>query len=272
MSSTGFNWTEEHPRFLTDLTGDRRADVLGFGRDGVWVARNQGDGTFATPQRVLRDYATETGWRVAKHPRVLADLTGDGRPDLVGFGYESVWTALNNGDGTFQGARDVLWNFCEDAGGWRVAEHPRFLADITGDGRADIVGFGRDGVWTALGNGDGTFQDARLVLARLRAQRQRLVGSARHPRFLADVTGDGRADIVGFGDDDVYVALARGRRHFPGTRLGPGRPRLQPGLADRAASAVSRRHHRRRPGRHRRPSATTACGRRSATASAASPT
>jgi len=31
------------------------------------------------------------------------------------------------------------------------------LADLTGDGRADIVGFGDDGVYVALGNGDGTF-------------------------------------------------------------------------------------------------------------------
>jgi len=213
MSSTGFNWTEEHPRFLSDLTGDRRADILGFGRDGVWVARNSGDGTFATPQRVLRDYATETGWRVAKHPRVLADLTGDGRPDLVGFGYESVWTALNHGDGTFQPARPVLKNFCEDAGGWRVADHLRFLADITGDGRADIVGFGNDGVWTALGNGDGTFQDPRLVLRDLAPNANGWYAS-RHPRFLADVTGDGRADIVGFGDDDVYVLRANGDGTF----------------------------------------------------------
>ena len=38
-------------------------------------------------------------------------------------------------------------------------------ADITGDGRADIVGFGDTGVWTALSNGDGTFPPPRVVLA-----------------------------------------------------------------------------------------------------------
>jgi hypothetical protein len=32
-------------------------------------------------------------------------------------------------------------------GGGRVDRHPRFLADTTGDGRADIVGFGDAGVW-----------------------------------------------------------------------------------------------------------------------------
>jgi phospholipase C len=39
------------------------------------------------------------------------------------------------------------------------------VTDLTGDGRADIIGFGDDGVWTSLGNGNGTFQPAQFVLA-----------------------------------------------------------------------------------------------------------
>ena len=44
--------------------------------------------------------------------------------------------------------------------------NPRFLADITGNGSEDMVGFGSTGVWTALSNGDGTFKSARVVLGR----------------------------------------------------------------------------------------------------------
>jgi hypothetical protein len=51
----------------------------------------------------------------------------------------------------------VLEDFGYVAGGWRVESHPRFPADLTGDGRVDIVGFGNDGVWVALNNGNGTF-------------------------------------------------------------------------------------------------------------------
>ncbi len=52
-----------------------------------------------------------------------------------------------------------------EAGGWRVEKHPRFLADITGDGKADIVGFGDAGVYVALANSDGVFQGPlRFVL------------------------------------------------------------------------------------------------------------
>src|SRR6185369_15066000 len=110
------------------------------------------------PVPVIQDFGFEAGgWRVEKHPRFVVDITGDGRADIVGFGDAGVWVALGNGDGTFQSPRFVLADFGFEGGGWRVEKHPRFLADITGDRRADIVGFGDAGVYVARSNGDGTF-------------------------------------------------------------------------------------------------------------------
>ena len=191
---------EKHPRFLADLTGDGRADIVGFGDAGVWVSLNKGDGTFKPVQKVVDNFAyVAGGWRVEKHPRFLADLTGDGRADIVGFGDAGVWVSLNKGDGTFKPVQKVIDNFAYVAGGWRVEKHPRFLADLTGDGRADIVGFGDAGVWVSLNKGDGTFKPVQKVIDNFAY----VAGGWRvekHPRFLADLTGDGRADIVGFGD------------------------------------------------------------------------
>lgn len=42
-----------------------------------------------------------------------------------------------------------MFHFGYYAGGWRTDKHPRLLADTTGDGKADIVGFDNDGVWVA---------------------------------------------------------------------------------------------------------------------------
>jgi hypothetical protein len=84
---------------------------------------------------------------VEKHPRFLADTTGDGRPDIVGFGDAGVWVSRNNGNGTFQAPQKVVDNFAYNAGGWRVEKHPRFVVDLTGDSRAEIVGFGDAGVY-----------------------------------------------------------------------------------------------------------------------------
>ena len=155
---------DQHPRFFADFSGDGRADLVGFHDAGVWTALSNGDGTFRQPGFALADLGANSGWRVDQHPRFLADLTGDGRADIVGFGNDGVWTALSTGDGSFHPPRFVS-DFGGVNSGWRVDQHPRFLADLTGDGRADIVGFGNDGVWTALSTGDGTFAPPRFVLA-----------------------------------------------------------------------------------------------------------
>jgi len=223
VANFGYNaggWrVERHPRFLADLTGDGRADIVGFGNAGVYVSRNNGNGTFEAPQMVVANFGYNTGgWRVERHPRFLADLTGDGRADIVGFGNAGVWVALNNGNGTFQAPQMVIPNFGYSAGGWRVEMHPRFLADLTGAGRADIVGFGNAGVWVALNNGNGTFQAPQMVIPNFgyNAGGWRV---ERHPRLLADVTGNGRADIVGFGNAGVWVALNNGNGTFQAPQM-----------------------------------------------------
>src|SRR5262249_47633086 len=112
-----------------DLTGDGRADIVGFGDAGVWVSLNNGNGTFQALQMVVGNFAYNAGgWRVEKHPRFLADLTGDKRADIVGFGDAGVWVSRNNGNGTFQGPQMVVGNFAYNAGGWRIEKHPRFVA------------------------------------------------------------------------------------------------------------------------------------------------
>ena len=210
---------ERHPRFLADLTGDRRADIVGFGDAGAYVSLNNGNGTFQAPQRVVDNFGyVAGGWRVERHPRFLADLTGDGRADIVGFGDAGAYVSLNNGNGTFQAPQRVVDNFGYVAGGWRVERHPRFLADLTGDGRADIVGFGDAGAYVSLNNGNSTFQAPQRVVDNFGY----VAGGwrvERHPRFLADLTGDGRADIVGFGDAGAYVSLNNGNGTFQAPQL-----------------------------------------------------
>ncbi|MFI6701782.1 FG-GAP-like repeat-containing protein [Streptomyces sp. NPDC050509] len=147
----GWTSVEEHPRFLVGTTGNGVPDIVGFGPQGVVVSRGRGDGTFEPSKLVLNDFGLAQRWTSGKHLRLLADITGDGTPDIIGFGDEGVWVSHGRGDGTFEQAQMVCrgFGYNEDAGGWRVDRHPRFLADITGDGRVDIVGFGGPGVHVA---------------------------------------------------------------------------------------------------------------------------
>ena len=215
MSWTGQNWSPEELRFVEDLTGDGRADIVGFGRDGVWVGVNTGGSTFRQPHMVLTSFNSQ-GWHRGQHLRLVVDLTGDGKADIIGFGDHGVGTAVNNGDGTFAWDKPVLEEFGVDHG-WHVEQHPRFVVDVTGDDKADIVGFGNDGVWTALGNGDGTFQTPKLVLTNFGVNQGWRV--EQHPRFVVDLTGDGKADIIGFGNDGVWTALSKGDGTFQAPKL-----------------------------------------------------
>ncbi|MDY7088744.1 MAG: FG-GAP-like repeat-containing protein [Actinomycetota bacterium] len=214
------NWrTEKHPRLMADTTGDKRADMVGFGEAGVWVSRALATGGFEAPVlRVANFGYTAGGWRVEKHPRFLADTTGDGRADIVGFGDGGVWVSRAQPNGTFDALRKVVDNFGYTAGGWRVEKHPRFLADTTGDGRADIVGFGDAGVWISRAQANGSYDALRMVVGNF-AYNAGGWRVEKHPRFVVDTTGDGRADIVGFGDAGVWISRAQANGSYTAPQL-----------------------------------------------------
>jgi FG-GAP-like repeat len=194
---------EKHVRLLGDITGDGKADIVAFGDDGVWVATSNGAG-FDVARFVIANFGYNAGgWRVDKHPRFLADVNGDGKADIVAFGDDGVWLATSNGSG-FNPPQFVLADFGYNAGGWRVEDHPRLLADFNNDGKADIVGFGYDGVLLATSNGAGF--SAPVLAAGNFGFNAGGWRTEKHVRLLGEVTGDGKPDIVGFGDDGVWVS------------------------------------------------------------------
>jgi FG-GAP-like repeat/RTX calcium-binding nonapeptide repeat (4 copies) len=214
----GGGWTNfnTYPRQLADVNGDGRADIVGFGLDTVYVSLGQTNGTFSGFITGLSGEFTAQGggWTsFDKYPRKLADVNGDGRADIVGFGQDTVYVSFGQAGGTFSAPIVGLsGDFTALAGGWTTFNsRPRQVADINGDGRADIVGFGNDTVFVAFGQANGTFGGFTDNLSGDFTER----GSGwtnfdRYPRQVADINGDGRADIVGFGRDTVYIALAGG--------------------------------------------------------------
>ncbi|TFK25608.1 Psathyrella Velutina lectin At 1.5a resolution, partial [Coprinopsis marcescibilis] len=253
-----------HIRLMADVRKTGYADIVGFAHAGVYISDNVNQGEYKQPRCAVYDFGNEQGWRVDRHLRFLADVTGDGFPDIVGFGDNDVIVGVNNKDGTFQPGRTVLDDFCHFSGDWWNDEHPRFLADLTGNGRVDIIGFknnqvftslnqgsckfgpvvshdlglpswtsdehvfvvtalargepadivlfGEEGVYIAKNMGNGTFKPATLVL-RSFGERQGW-DKTKHPRFVADLTRNGYADIIGFGGAQVFAALNQGDGTF----------------------------------------------------------
>ncbi|MGE0006399.1 MAG: FG-GAP-like repeat-containing protein [Parvibaculaceae bacterium] len=196
---------DRHERRVGDINNDNRADIVAFGDAGVWTALATGDGGFAPEHFALANFGYDQGWRKDKHVRLIANIDNDNMADIVAFGDAGVWTALSNGTGGFAGERFVLANLGYDQA-WRTDRHVRLVADINNDDMADLVAFGDAGVWTALAGGDGGFVNLNFTLANFgydQAWR-----NDRHVRLADDVSNDGMADIVGFGDGGVWTALA----------------------------------------------------------------
>ncbi|WP_237213201.1 FG-GAP repeat domain-containing protein, partial [Falsiroseomonas oryziterrae] len=123
----------------------------------VLVALNTGAGGFGSAYFASREFgfgASAGGWSSnTVFPRMMADVNGDGRDDIVGFGNAGVLVALNNGAGGFGPANYASYEFgfLPGAGGWEAQDrHPRMMADVNGDSRADVVGFGNAGLLVAL--------------------------------------------------------------------------------------------------------------------------
>ncbi|MEC8180340.1 MAG: hypothetical protein VX072_11775, partial [Pseudomonadota bacterium] len=63
-------------------------------------------------------------------------------------------------DGTFGAWEQALEAFgsSDSAGGWSSNDRfPRIVADVDGDGHADLIGFGADGTFVSLSNDIGVF-------------------------------------------------------------------------------------------------------------------
>ncbi|XP_013381439.1 uncharacterized protein LOC106152422 [Lingula anatina] len=164
------------------------------------------DYTFERSTHKLYKYGKNYGWETSKHPRFIRDMDGDGFADIVGFPNYGVFVSLNDGNGGFK--TPTYWS--QEFGytsGWRVENHPRHLADVDGDGLLDVVGFANGGVYVSFNTGTGLKSSRHMTSAFGYSRGWRV---SNHPRFVMDINNDGRADIVGFANDGVYVSLSQG--------------------------------------------------------------
>ena len=217
----GWSSQDTYPRRVADVNNDGRADVIGFGAEGVFIstASNAATGGLNATTFAYAGFGTTAaagGWASDNiYRREAVDVNADGRADLVGFGSTGVYVALNTGGTSFGATTLKLSSFGPDpsAGGWSSDNlFHREVADVTGDGLADIVGFGGAGVYVSAGTGAGNFGTAALAFNGfgVSGNAGSWIDNDLYPRRLADVNGDGRKDIVGFGDAGVYVSLATG--------------------------------------------------------------
>jgi hypothetical protein len=153
-----------------DVNGDGKADIVatinnyqntGCPIDEVAVFTGLGTGKFSKP------VFYSTGASAQSNDVFLADVNGDGKPDIVISNADgTISVLLNKGKGTF-GTAALISSVAA------LSPHLNALAiaDFNGDGRLDIAaasyypGSYSNNVYILLGNGDGTFQAPITVAA-----------------------------------------------------------------------------------------------------------
>jgi hypothetical protein len=183
---------------IADVNGDGKPDVLvaneGFAGEAatVGVLLGNGDGTF---QNVVT-YAVMNPSTLA-----VADLNGDGKPDLVvgSCCNQTVSVLLGNGDGTFQSP--VVY----PSVGYLITDIA--VADLTGNGKPDLLVAGGTGIGVYRGNGDGTFQPFVLFS---------FDEFGPNSMIARDINGDGKVDLIigGTNAPGLLVLIGNGDGTF----------------------------------------------------------
>jgi hypothetical protein len=171
-----------------DLYQDGKADIVAsnWATGAVEVLRGNGDGTFQTPTSITLPSIT--------NGLVVADLNGDGWPDVAVLGNSAVYILLNNGKGSLA----LAGSYPISGTGYELV-----AADVNNDGKLDlcIAMTSTSRVAVLLGNGNGTFTAAPDYDTTM---------SGVYGIAAGDLNSDGNADLAVTSPSTGSIAVALG--------------------------------------------------------------
>jgi hypothetical protein len=233
---------------IIDYNGDGKADVIDVNsilNTASFYAGN-GDGSFQGAGSINPGGISPGLLQV----QGSGDINGDGIPDLtaltitagsnplLGTGIELV-SLLSDGKGGFQQVTGLTSGILRSVGLLSVATGTIYptVVDFNGDGFADIVFATGNGIYTALSNGDGTFQVPVLVPGLALQCAANLpdagnVDGSGHTSLVFAYPGDASCGGSGPTPPGIVVLINDGKGNFTASLQAVGNEPFQARLAD----------------------------------------
>lgn len=210
---------------LGDVNGDHLLDVCARAIEGMHCNLSSGT-AFTGPYQKWQNVAAhafrnDNGWLPAYHSTTvqLGDVNGDGKADVCGLGAGGVVCGMSSGTSFGNLApwlsNAYMPNVYQNAGYYGTLR----LADVTGDGRADLCFRLADGVYCAVSetlNGVNHFATPVRWTPRYSDADGWLPAKWSTSIQLGDLDGDGKADLCGRGIGGLYCARSNGTNAFVG--------------------------------------------------------
>jgi flagellin len=156
-----------------DVNNDGIVDIVGIGANSINVRLGIGDGTFSAATSYTASGVTALA---------LGDINNDGTLDIVSVAGSNLTTWVNSGSGGYTATSTTT----SSVGPIDVA-----IADVTGDGKNDLVASGANSgsgaVSVRVGGGDATFGAEQITATG---------GTSSGDLQLGDLNGDGLLDVA----------------------------------------------------------------------------
>lgn len=191
---------------LADTTGDGKLDIVVVDEGvpaNVWTLLGNGNGTFQAKTSVTLSGTSGNG-------PAFSDLNGDGLLDIAEMDSDTneltiylATSATAYASAVSYPTSDGVENACSLT-----------VGDLTGDGKGEVVNANcNDNTLTVyINDGNGTFQNGVYYAAGLSAPGGTTADLYPGAVSIADVNGDGKADLISMNEDssDVTILLGNG--------------------------------------------------------------
>lgn len=163
---------------LTDINGDGRVDILGRDpKSGNWYVTSSNGTSIST--QLVTNWSTSTTWQSVQ----FGDFWGIGRSAILGLTSTGQWYA------TWFIGTGYTTAFVQ---GWYAANWQNIaIVDVTGDGRADLVGRDPNNGWWAMTSYTGSQLSTQVIATWSTSINWQNI-------TFSDINNDGAVDIVGY--------------------------------------------------------------------------